>query len=140
MDAPVKKMVKGGFAPGYDPRRCKNPTGRPSGVKNIPDLLRWAGGLNAPEKLVASMRQTFGINADAPLTVDQACILRSRFEAMKGNIQHLQFWAERTEGKVKDTLRVEGGQVLEIVEEIVDARGNVADRQGDPVRTEPAQE
>lgn len=101
-----------------------NPNGRPPAPKCIPDLLRWSGALEAPEALVAKMRGVFRIPEKEKLTVDQACILRSRMEAMNGSAQHLAFWAERSEGKVKDTLAIEGGQRLEIVEEIVDANAH----------------
>ena len=109
------------FAKGDDPRRAIGLGGRPPTVKCIADLLRWSGGLDAPADLCAKMRTAFGIPADQPLTVDQATILRCRIEALKGSHQHLQFWADRTEGRVKDTLAIEGGMALAVVEEIVDA-------------------
>ena len=96
--------------------------GRPKAVHCIPDLLRWAGALNAPEALVAKMRTTFNIPADKPLTIDQATILRSRLEALGGDIQHLEFWAKRTEGNVTDRLKVDGaGLEIAIYERIVEA-------------------
>ena len=101
-----------------------NPNGRPPTAKCIPDLLRWSGALIAPESLVSKMRQVFEIPEHTQLTVDQACILRSRMEAMNGSVQHLEFWANRTEGKVRDVIALEGGQRLEIVEEIVDANAH----------------
>jgi hypothetical protein len=101
-----------------------NPKGRPPVAKCIPDLLRWSGGLTAPEELVSKMRKVFGIKDSEKITVDQACILRSRMEAMNGDARHLAFWAERTEGKTTDKLEIAGGQRLEIVEEIVDANAN----------------
>jgi len=68
------------------------------------------------------MREFFRIPDDHTLTVDQATILRCRLEAMRGSHQHMQFWSERTEGKVKDTLALEGGVALAVVEEIVEAK------------------
>jgi hypothetical protein len=53
------------------------------------------------------MREFFRIPDDHTLTVDQATILRCRLEAMRGSHQHMQFWSERTEGKVKDVLQIE---------------------------------
>ena len=41
--------------------------------------------------------------------------------ALAGNIDCIKFLAERTEGKVKETLALEGGARLTIAEEIVDA-------------------
>lgn len=41
--------------------------------------------------------------------------------AEEGDMDAVRFVAERTEGKVKDTLALEGGGKMTIVEEIVDA-------------------
>ena len=110
------------FSKGDDPRRAVGLGGRPPAPKCIADLLRWSGSLAAPAELCAKMRAAFDIPEDQPLTVDQATILRCRVEALKGSHPHLQFWADRTEGKVKDTLALEGGVALAVVEEIVEAK------------------
>jgi hypothetical protein len=98
--------------------------GRPPIAKCIPDLLRWSGGLQAPNQFVEKIRKFFNLPENTMITVDQACILRSRMEAMNGDANHLKFWAERAEGKVTDKLELSGGAKLEIVEEIVDANKN----------------
>lgn len=109
--------------PNLKPRWVKgqsgNPKGRAPAIKTIPDLLRWSGALQAPSVVVAKMREVYGLSPDTELTVDQACILRSRIEAMNGCAKHLQFWAERTEGKSIDTLRLEDGRQLEIVTNVI---------------------
>jgi hypothetical protein len=128
----------------WKPGQSGNPAGRKPNVKTISDLLRWSGELEAPEQLVEKMRKVFGIAPDVRLTVDQATILRCRIEALQGDARHLQFWAERTEGKIRETLKLEGGQSLTIVEEIVDGgtidRRKLAGGQGDTIREEPAKE
>ena len=121
---PPKNSVKGGFTGKDDPRRCVHPPGRPPIAKCIPDLLRWSGGLQAPNQFVEKIRKFFNLPENTMITVDQACILRSRMEAMNGDANHLKFWAERAEGKVTDKLELSGGAKLEIVEEIVDANKN----------------
>lgn len=67
------------------------------------------------------MRRVFGIPADQPLSVDQATILRVRLEALRGNVKHVEFWADRTEGRAPETIHLEGGTMLEVVEQIVEA-------------------
>ena len=104
-----------------DPRNGRSP-GRPPAPRCIADLLRWAGALQAPEKLCEEMRRVFGIPADQPLTVDQATILRVRVDALRGESRAVEFWADRTEGRAPETLHREGGAVMEIVEEIVEAK------------------
>jgi hypothetical protein len=86
------------------PGQSGNPKGRPSKPKCIPDLLRWAGGLKCPENMAATMRVMFGVKGD--LTVEQALILRSIAAGLKGDIKHIEFWAERTEGKSVQPLDV----------------------------------
>lgn len=107
-----------------DPRIRQNKKGRPPAARCIPDLLRWSGALDAPEKLVEAMREAFGIQKGTKITVDQACILRSRYEALKGDISHLHFWAERTEGKPKQEidLNTTEGKKPEITKEEAEAR------------------
>ena len=109
------------FAKGGDPRLCKHPPGRPTTIKCIPDLLRWAGGLIVPDKAIKQVREFFDLPNSIIVNVDQACILRSRMEAINGDAKHLDFWASRTEGKITDKLELSGGTKLEIMEEIVDA-------------------
>jgi hypothetical protein len=104
-----------------DPRIKPNRNGRPPAKRCIPDLLRWSGDLPAPEALVAEMRRIFGLPPTEPLTVNQATALRCRLEALKGSHQHLQFIADRTEGKAPERLAIEGGAIA-VVEEIVDGR------------------
>jgi hypothetical protein len=67
------------------------------------------------------MRRIFGLPPTEPLTVNQATALRCRLEALKGSHQHLQFIADRTEGKAPERLAIEGGAIA-VVEEIVDGR------------------
>lgn len=55
---------------------------------------------------------------------DREAIARKVIEMAKGGyLPAISFVFERLDGKVKDTLEVEGGGVLKVVEEIVDADG-----------------
>jgi len=106
-----------------------NPAGRPRIGKTIPDLLRWAGKQRSPEQLAAKMRAVYNLPPDMPLTVEQTTALVVYANAMKGSIQHIQFIADRTEGKVKDVLDItENAVKLRIVEEVVRVGDNPPDK------------
>lgn len=93
----------GAFRKG-DPRI--NRRGRPRRELAIPEILRTIGREWDPrtkrEKIETLMRRIWA-------------------QAELGESWAVQFIADRTEGKVKDTLHLEGGQTLELVEEIRDA-------------------
>lgn len=106
-----------------------NPAGRPRIGKTIPDLLRWAGDQKTPEQLAAKMRSVYNLPPNMPLTVEQTVALVVYANAMKGSIQHIQFIADRTEGKVKDVLDLtENAVKLRIVEEVVRVRDTPPDK------------
>lgn len=84
-----------------DPRR-KPGGGRPPAPKCIPDLLRWAGNMKAPDKVVEEMRKVFGVQGD--LTVEQATILVVRMMALQGEMKAIEFIADRTEGKALQSI------------------------------------
>ena len=96
-----------------------NPAGRPKMGHAIADLLRWAENLKAPEGLESRMREIYELPEEEPLTVKQVVILASMLQAMKGDRAHIQFWAERTEGRMPETLNVEQQNKMVVVEEIV---------------------
>lgn len=98
-------IKKYGFKPGHDPRR--NTTG-PKATKRIPDLLRRFGQWECPEALIDKMTAVFPQAKRQKLDVFGAVMLRVYVEALQGEPWAVQFIAERTEGKVKDTLAVEG--------------------------------
>lgn len=89
--------------------------------KNLRSLLEWSGRLDAPAKLVTEMRTLFGLPPSKRLTVDEAVILRVQLEALRGSIAHVQFIAERMEGKVRQEIGLGPSGVLRVVEEVVDA-------------------
>lgn len=99
-----------------------NPAGRKPIGKSIPDLLRWAGDQKTPEQLAAKMRSVYNLPPTMPLTVEQTTALVVYANALKGSIQHIQFIADRTEGKVKDVLAVQSGDSMTVVEEIITVR------------------
>lgn len=101
-----------------------NPNGRPKREQSIAELLRWAGELKAPEGLAEKMQDVFGLPPEEPLTVKQTIILASVMQAMKGDRAHLQFWAERTEGRMPETLNVSQSNKMVVVEEVVGVDGS----------------
>lgn len=116
-----------------------NPKGRPPKAKAIPDILARIGAEELPEPMRQKMRTMFPNIPDDVDFLEAVCrVLFSR--ALKGESWAVAIIFERTEGKVTDKLKIDGGQKLLIVEEIVDASGNATNRSGDPVREEPAQE
>ncbi|MCO6401359.1 MAG: hypothetical protein J5I99_09050 [Verrucomicrobia bacterium] len=115
-------MPKKLFQKGRDPRR--NVSGRGKGTRSIPDLLRRIGKRRLPPKLRAEVEKLIGLPAGdlkKDATRLEALMEAVYWCAMQGESWAVQFIAERTEGKVKDRLEVEGGgQRLEIVEELID--------------------
>lgn len=103
------------FQKGYDPRRSMK--GRPPKAVYIPDILQAIGNENLPDELRGKLPADIQ-KSSTMLDALMRCVYRRAFA---GEGWAVQFVAERTEGKVKDVMRVEGGQRLEIVEEIVDA-------------------
>lgn len=100
-------MARGRFRKGHDPRRNLHPprTGRPPRPICIPDILREIGAEVDPTtkrtKLQDLMRRVWGY-------------------AMEGEAWAVAFVADRTEGKVRDTLALEGGgDTLRLVTRIV---------------------
>ena len=105
----------GGFKPGYDPRR--NSTGKNRKHPLISDMLYRIGNERLPKELKGKLPE----HIQACKTLREALMRVTYLRAIQGESWAVQFVAERTEGKVKDRLEVEGGQRLEIVEEIVDS-------------------
>jgi hypothetical protein len=96
--------TRGSFKPGHDPRR--NTHGRPRKGCAVAEILRAIGD----EKYTGADGQT-----------KREAVLRRVYDAaLNGDLDAAKWIADRTDGKVTDTLRLEGGQRLEIVEEIVD--------------------
>lgn len=111
-----KPFVKG------DPRR--HSTGRGKGVISIPDVLRRIGKRRLPKKMRDALTAARAIpesDLKRDLTKLEALMEAVYWCALRGESWAVQFIADRTEGKVKDVLEMQGGQTLEIVEEIVDA-------------------
>ncbi len=102
------------FKKGFDPRRSK---GRPPAPKCIPDILRLIGDEALPPELAGKLPAAIRDSA----TYIQALMRVTYLRALQGESWAVQFIADRTEGKVKDTLELQGGQKLVVTEEIVDA-------------------
>lgn len=122
IDALAICMPKKLFQKGHDPRR--NTKGR-KGVRGvqIPDLLRRMGDRRLPPDLRKRLEASLVIPSSdlaKDVTRLEALMEAVYWCALRGESWAVQFIAERTEGKVKDTLALEGGARLEIVEELVD--------------------
>jgi hypothetical protein len=98
--------------------RSGNPKGRPPKARCIASILDRLGAQRLPPEL----RDRIGCTTPriSPTMLD-AVLRRVYLAALDGEGWAVQFIAERTEGKVKDTLKLEGGQRLQIVEELVEA-------------------
>lgn len=118
-----------------------NPKGRPPKAKAIPDILARITAEDVPEPLLSKMRQMFRQMPDNP-TILEAILRVVVSKAIKGEPWAVVFIAERMEGKVRDNLKIEGGQTLQIVEELVEAPGQVLemtpDEETTPTITEQA--
>jgi hypothetical protein len=66
------------------------------------------------------LRQAFNLPQSYPLTVHEASVLRCWLDALRGSMPHLQFIADRTEGKAPERLSIKGTTLM-VVEEIVSA-------------------
>lgn len=102
-----------------DPRI--NRKGRPPGAKGIPDMLRRFGELECPEKLTEQMQKVFKIKQK--ISVLEAIQLATIAEAIKGQPWAVQYIADRTEGKPRQTMAIEEPPKLLQVE-IVEAAKN----------------
>jgi hypothetical protein len=98
--------------------RSGNPRGRPPKARCIASILDRLGAERLPKDLLGELGKP------APRvtpTMLEAVLRKVYIAALAGEGWAVEFIAERTEGKVKDTLKLEGGQRLQIVEELVEA-------------------
>lgn len=80
-----------------------NPAGRPKGVKTMADILRRIGKVVAPESTRLRLSKLFGKEMPK-LTMQEAVLWRVYEAALRGYPWAVKFIAERTEGKVKETI------------------------------------
>lgn len=99
------------FSRGDDPRRCRKPPGRPKKELYIPDILARIGAERLPAELKGTLPEWVAKSADKLEALMRATYLL----ALSGEAWAVQFVAERTEGKVKDTLHLEGGEARRLL-------------------------
>ncbi|MDA1044347.1 MAG: hypothetical protein O3C57_03885 [Verrucomicrobia bacterium] len=102
------------FKKGYDPRR--NMAGRPKNGASIPETLRAIGAQELPADW-KTVLQAHGIDATG-MTKLQAVMHVVFIQAIQGESWALHFLAERTEGKVADTINLRSAD--DPVEELSD--------------------
>ena len=87
----------------WKPGQSGNKEGRPPAAKCIPDLLRKFGALKCPDDFTKRFERLFPEVKD--LTLSDAVILKVYEQALEGEAWAINFIAERTEGKVAQTLQ-----------------------------------
>lgn len=121
---PARKKATGRPFVKGDPRIKLGPKAQSS--RHIPDILRKIGRSNIPAEMARKLPEQFPPAWKRNATWLETVMRLTYMRAAAGEQWAVQFIADRTEGKVKDTLALEGGKTLEVVEEIVDAPGAVA--------------
>ena len=90
----------------FQPGKSGNPGGRPKGIKNIRELIEKYGMLEAPESILAKIREQFP-KLGKKTTLHDAVIIRTYLDALSGDDRARDFIAERTEGKVKQQIEAD---------------------------------
>ena len=107
-----------GFQAGFDPRRNLRGRKLKPGVLQIPDILRMLGQEEIPTSIKGKLPEHIRTSKDMLTALMRVTFLR----AIQGESWAVQFVAERTEGKVKDVVEMQGGETLRIVEEIIEVQ------------------
>ena len=88
-----------------------NSHGRPPTVKCIPDILRSIGDRVVDPFLLTQLHGQYGPNHN-PKTMREAMLMAASVDAAKGDAVARAFVAERTEGKVTDQIKLDGGHTV----------------------------
>lgn len=83
----------------------QQPNGRPTQSDTIKSILDKLGGQEAAPKIIEEMKKTFP-NLKNPMTMREAILAKAYCIALEKNGWAYEFIAERTEGKVDQTVRV----------------------------------
>lgn len=111
------------FGWGAKPGEVRNPAGRPPTTKCIPEILRRIGDDPIPEVFVEQLRI---INPKIKIEPKNnnmrfGMLLRTYYDAIRGDKDARGFIAERTEGKVGERGLVEGkGEIMEAIDKLLD--------------------
>ncbi len=89
----------------FKPGQSGNPKGRPPSVRYIPDILKKIGRETiTQEKLLTQIRDYFPEVKE--VTFQEAVLRMAYLYAIQGKAWAIEFIAERTEGKVPQTISV----------------------------------
>lgn len=109
---------------GIKPGETRNPNGRPPSHKCIPDILRKIGNDPIPQVFMEQLRL---INPKIQIKPENnnmrfGMLLRTYYDAIRGDKDARNFIAERTEGKVSERGISEGkGEILEAIDKLLDS-------------------
>lgn len=120
-DVPKKKECFGGHR--IQPGQVLNPHGRPPALKCIPDILRKIGDDPIPEVFFEQLKQINPKIQIAPKNNNMrfGMLLRTYYDALRGDKEAREFIAVRTEGKVRERGIGEGkGEILEAIDKMLD--------------------
>ena len=81
--------------------------GRPKGSMSIPDMLRRIGDEEVPSELQNKVEELFGRVELGELTMIEAVMRTTMMYAIQGKPWAVQFIADRTEGKPRQTIEIE---------------------------------
>lgn len=108
---------------GIKPGEVRNPYGRPPTTKCIPDILRRIGDDPIPEVFLDQLKFINPKIRIEPKNNNMrfGMLLRTYYDAIRGDKDARNFIAERTEGKVTEKGLGEGkGEILEAIDKILD--------------------
>jgi hypothetical protein len=122
---PKKRVYFGGKQGinGAKPGEVRNPYGRPPTAKCIPDILRRIGDDPIPEVFLNQLKFINPKIRIEPKNNNMrfGMLLRTYYDAIRGDKDARHFIAERTEGKVTEKGLGEGkGEILEAIDRILD--------------------
>jgi len=122
---PVGKLNRGN--PNWKKgQKSANPHGRPKKEFCIPDILRTIGDRPPTDFLLSQVHALYGPDYN-PTTMREGMLMAMSAEAFKGNLEAMKFIADRTEGKVQDSLLIDSVPNEIIFREVRSGDGTLRD-------------